>query len=182
MGCEVKRQGVLTTALGQEPFGLGRDLAHETLAEPHPFAGYVTLPIYEIGGRDGGYPVILKHFIIGNDDGILNSHTGGKHFNAFPTSRVQAHPYDLQALRLISLVQIVEVGYGRSAWGTPCCPEIEQDYLAPQLGEGYGFSVDTGQGEIGGKRPPLLGSLIFAAYRELDENGDKKRHAVLQPS
>ena len=166
MECEVKHQGGLTTFPRQEPFGLGRDLAHETLAEPHPFAGYIALPVYEIGGRDGGYPVILKHFIIGNDDGILNPHTGDKPSNPFSTSRVQAQSYDLQAPCLISLVQTVEVGYGRSAWGTPCCPEIEQDYLAPQLGEGYGFSVDTGQGEIGGTRPLLLGSLLFAAHGE----------------
>ena len=128
----------------------------------------MAVPVYEIGGRDGGYTVIFDHLIIGHNDGVFDAHIDGESSHLFRAPLVQAHPDDFQAPFAISLMQIVEVGYGQSAWGTPCCPEIEQDYLPPQLGEGYGFSIDGRQGEIRGQRPLLLGGLFFAAYGGLD--------------
>jgi len=61
---------------------------------------------------------------------------------------VEGNADDLQTLFTVSVLQIHESWNFRSAWRTPSCPEVEQNYPASMRGEIQLLTIQTGKREF----------------------------------
>src|SRR5208282_1589054 len=126
------------------------------------------------GRQNTDAAVALANGLFADQDGVVDAHLLREFGDVFGAGVVHGYAHDLESLRAVFFLQFDKPRHFDLAGLAICCPEIEQDGFAAQVGELEVFSVERGEFEIRGQiahELSLRGTVraILAGYANASE-------------